>query len=52
VLASVQDIYEACEFDAEQCPELKGKDRFRLLPGQHGTDGYFLASLTPRRLDS
>jgi 16S rRNA (cytosine967-C5)-methyltransferase len=48
VVERVQDIYTACAFDAVECPALDGLSQFRVLPGVHGTDGYFLASLTPR----
>jgi 16S rRNA (cytosine967-C5)-methyltransferase len=52
VVERVQDLYAECAFDAAECPALEGLSRFRVLPGVHGTDGYFLASLTPRPVAS
>jgi 16S rRNA (cytosine967-C5)-methyltransferase len=48
VVKRVLDVYEECAFDASDCPQLNGLTEFRVLPGVHGTDGYYLASLTPR----
>jgi 16S rRNA (cytosine967-C5)-methyltransferase len=50
VVARVLDVLEPASFDA---PELgasfgDGKTSLRLLPGQHGTDGYFMASFRRR----
>jgi 16S rRNA (cytosine967-C5)-methyltransferase len=50
VVASVADVLEPEPFDsvvaASLCPA--GASSLRLLPGQHGTDGYFMASLRAR----
>lgn len=48
VVERALDLFAPCEFDAPECPALLGSTVFRTLPGVHGTDGYFLASLTPR----
>jgi len=50
VMARVADVLEPTPF---QAPELAaalvtGKSVLRLLPGQHGTDGYFMASFRRR----
>ena len=46
VLERVSDILEPAPFDAPALAELTpaGCSELRLLPGVHGTDGYFLAS--------
>jgi 16S rRNA (cytosine967-C5)-methyltransferase len=46
----VSDVLEPAPFDApELSPELiGGKSSLRLLPGQHGTDGYFMACFKRR----
>lgn len=50
VVARVTDILEpALLFASELPPELvAGKTSLRLLPGSHGTDGYFMASFRRR----
>lgn len=50
VVARVSDVLEPTPFDApELSPELvAGKTSLRLLPGLHGTDGYFMASFRRR----
>jgi len=47
VLERVSDILEPVLFDSPVLAELvpAGSCELRLLPGVHGTDGYFLASL-------
>jgi 16S rRNA (cytosine967-C5)-methyltransferase len=50
VASRLVDLLEPVPFDA---PELgagfgEGKTSLRLLPGQHGTDGYFMASFRRR----
>ena len=48
--ARVTDLLEPAPFDAPELPtELwAGKTSLRLLPGLHGTDGYFMASFRRR----
>ena len=50
VVARVADVLEPAPLDApELSPELvAGKTSLRLLPGLHGTDGYFMASFRRR----
>jgi len=50
VVARVADLLEPAPFDAPELPPelVSGKTSLRLLPGLHGTDGYFMASF--RRL--
>jgi 16S rRNA (cytosine967-C5)-methyltransferase len=50
VVARVGDILEPAPFDAPELSNelLAGKTSLRLLPGRHGTDGYFMASLRRR----
>jgi 16S rRNA (cytosine967-C5)-methyltransferase len=50
VVARVADVLEPLDFDAPELPsELwTGKSALRLLPGEHGTDGYFVASFRRR----
>lgn len=50
VVARVADVLSPQAFDAPELPaELtQGKSSLRLLPGQVGTDGYFVASLRKR----
>lgn len=50
VAARVSDVLEPAPLDApELAAELvAGKTSLRLLPGQHGTDGYFMASFRRR----
>jgi 16S rRNA (cytosine967-C5)-methyltransferase len=50
VVERVSDVLEPAPFDApELSPELvAGKTSLRLLPGQHGTDGYFMACFARR----
>lgn len=50
VVARVHDLLEPAPFDAPELPAelLAGKTSLRLLPGLHGTDGYFMASLRRR----
>lgn len=44
VLDQVSDVYRVTQF-ADDTPLLCGRGTFRLLPHEHGTDGFFLASL-------
>jgi 16S rRNA (cytosine967-C5)-methyltransferase len=48
--ARVSDILEPAPFDATELPAelVAGKASLRLLPGLHGTDGYFMASFRRR----
>ncbi|HEY6081707.1 MAG TPA: transcription antitermination factor NusB [Polyangiaceae bacterium] len=50
VVARVSDVLEPAPFDAPELPSelTSGKTSLRLLPGQHGTDGYYLASFRRR----
>jgi 16S rRNA (cytosine967-C5)-methyltransferase len=50
VVARVADLLEPAPFDAPELPPelLNGKTSLRLLPGLHGTDGYFMASFRRR----
>ncbi len=49
VAQSVRDVLEPAPFDAPEVVELAGgAAEFRLLPGRHGTDGYFVASFVRR----
>jgi 16S rRNA (cytosine967-C5)-methyltransferase len=50
VIARVADVLEPAPFDAPDLPSelTAGKTSLRLLPGSHGTDGYFMASLRRR----
>lgn len=50
VVARVSDLLEPAPFDAPELPEalLAGKTAARLLPGLHGTDGYFMACFRRR----
>jgi 16S rRNA (cytosine967-C5)-methyltransferase len=50
VVARVSDVLEPAPFEApELAAELvAGKTSLRLLPGLHGTDGYFMASFRRR----
>jgi 16S rRNA (cytosine967-C5)-methyltransferase len=50
VLAEVGDLLEPCAFDAPEVGSVFGhtETTLRLLPGRHGTDGYFVASLRRR----
>jgi 16S rRNA C967 or C1407 C5-methylase (RsmB/RsmF family) len=50
VVARVADVLEPAPFDAPELPSelTSGKTSLRLLPGQHGTDGYYLASFRRR----
>ncbi|MES1186450.1 MAG: transcription antitermination factor NusB [Myxococcales bacterium] len=45
VVARVADVLEPAPFDAPELPAelIAGKTSLRLLPGLHGTDGYFMA---------
>ena len=45
VVARVADVLEPAPFDAPELPSelIAGKSSLRLLPGLHGTDGYFMA---------
>jgi 16S rRNA (cytosine967-C5)-methyltransferase len=45
VVARVADVLEPAVFDAPELPQelVAGKTSVRLLPGLHGTDGYFMA---------
>lgn len=46
VVAAVADVLVPAPFDAPEVAALAGAaPSFRLLPGRHGTDGYFVASL-------
>jgi 16S rRNA (cytosine967-C5)-methyltransferase len=47
VLANVSDTYRSVSFGAA-LPMLAGRSTFRLLPNEHGTDGFFLAYLEVR----
>ncbi len=51
VLARVNDCLQPVPFDAPEVEAVfpPGTSAVRLLPGQHGTDGYFVASLVRRR---
>jgi 16S rRNA (cytosine967-C5)-methyltransferase len=50
VVARVADVLEPAVFDAPELPGelVAGKSSLRLLPGLHGTDGYFMASFRRR----
>ncbi len=50
VVARVADVLEPAPFDAPELPTelVAGKTCLRLLPGQHGTDGYFMACFRRR----
>lgn len=50
VLSQVSDVLEPCGFDAPEVAEVFSPQEtaLRLLPGRHGTDGYFVASLRRR----
>jgi 16S rRNA (cytosine967-C5)-methyltransferase len=50
VAARVTDILEPTALDAPELPAelVAGKSQLRLLPGVHGTDGYFMASFRRR----
>lgn len=50
VLDRVGDVLAPAPFDAPDAIRVAGQGewRYRLLPSEHGTDGYFVASLTPR----
>lgn len=46
----VQDLLEPAPFDAPELPRdlVEGQTALRLLPGRHGTDGYFMACFRRR----
>ncbi len=50
VVARVADVLEPATFDAPELPPelIAGKSSLRLLPGVHGTDGYFMACFRRR----
>lgn len=50
VVARVADMLEPAVFDAPELPQelVAGKTSVRLLPGLHGTDGYFMACFRRR----
>ena len=50
VVARVQDELESVPFDAPELPAqlVAGQSTLRLLPGLHGTDGYFMACFRRR----
>ena len=50
VVARVADLLEPAPFDAPELPPelVAGKTSLRLLPGVHGTDGYFMAGFRRR----
>jgi 16S rRNA (cytosine967-C5)-methyltransferase len=50
VVARVADLLEPSPFDAPELPSelVAGKTSLRLLPGVHGTDGYFMACFRRR----
>ncbi len=50
VVARVADVLEPTPFDAPELPSelFAGSTCLRLLPGAHGTDGYFVASFLRR----
>lgn len=50
VVERVADLLEPAPFDAPELPRelLDGKTSLRLLPGEHGTDGYFMACFRRR----
>jgi 16S rRNA (cytosine967-C5)-methyltransferase len=50
VVARVADVLEPAPFDAPELSSelLDGRTALRLLPGLHGTDGYYLASFRRR----
>jgi 16S rRNA (cytosine967-C5)-methyltransferase len=50
VVARLSDVLQPVPFDSRVIENVNpsGGTQFRLLPGRHGTDGYFLASLQKR----
>jgi len=50
VIGRVGEVLMPAPFDAPEARQVAGDGQwqFRLLPSTHGTDGYFVASLTPR----
>jgi 16S rRNA C967 or C1407 C5-methylase (RsmB/RsmF family) len=50
VATAVSDVLTPTPFDAVELEALaaKSKAAFRLLPAEHGTDGYFVASFLKR----
>jgi 16S rRNA (cytosine967-C5)-methyltransferase len=50
LVARVGDVLEPAPFEAPELPAelVAGKTSLRLLPGVHGTDGYFMASFRRR----
>ncbi len=50
VVSRLADLLEPAPFDAPELPSelVAGKTAVRLLPGAHGTDGYFMASFRRR----
>jgi 16S rRNA (cytosine967-C5)-methyltransferase len=50
VVERVLDLLEPATFDAPELPAelIAGKSALRLLPGLHGTDGYFMACFRRR----
>ena len=50
VVERVRDVLSPVPFDAPEAVHVAGEGAWqhRLLPSEHGTDGYFVASLTPR----
>jgi 16S rRNA (cytosine967-C5)-methyltransferase len=50
VIGRVGEVLMPAPFDAPEARQVAGEGQwqYRLLPSTHGTDGYFVASLTPR----
>jgi 16S rRNA (cytosine967-C5)-methyltransferase len=50
VVERVHDLLEPAPFDAPELPRdlVEGQTALRLLPGRHGTDGYFMACFRRR----
>lgn len=50
VIERVRDTLSPVPFDAPEAARVAGEGAWqhRLLPSEHGTDGYYIASLTPR----
>lgn len=47
LVSRVADVLEPSEFDVDD-PVLAGRTQLRLLPGEHDTDGFFIASFRRR----
>jgi len=50
VIERVAEVLSPVPFDAPEARRVagEGQSQYRLLPSEHGTDGYFVASLAPR----